>query len=313
MKVWQFVIQLARPRAGLYIFHGFLWLVFYLVAAASGIVVQSFFDALTGAPSSLQQVWIIVGLLVAVALLRSIMHLVSNIVEYILYATFVIRLRKNVFEDLLYRSGHQALPSSPGEAISRFRDDADELALLTNLSVEVAGKLIFLVFTIGVMASINLWITVIVILPLHAIMLLINLASSRIKTYRRARRQAVGKVTGFLGEIFGAVQAVKVAHAERHVVTHFSTLNEARRKATLRDQLLAELLNSTYLNTVNVSTGIIMLLAGPLMLRGAFTVGDFALFITYLGGIAYLINSVGSMAMRYRQGEVALERMTTLI
>ena len=52
-----------------------------------------------------------------------------------------------------------------------------------------------------------------------------NVASGRIQHYRRASRQATGSVTGFIGEFFGAVQAVKVAGAEQNVIDHFNKLN----------------------------------------------------------------------------------------
>ena len=44
-------------------------------------------------------------------------------------------------------------------------------------------------------------------------------------------------MTGFLGELFGAVQAVQVANADERAVAHFRRLNEARLRATVKDRL----------------------------------------------------------------------------
>ena len=57
---------------------------------------------------------------------------------------------------------------------------------------------------------------------------------------RRARRTIA--VTGFLAEMFGAVQALKVAGsaAERHAVRHFERLNDERRRTAIRAQMLEE-------------------------------------------------------------------------
>ena len=56
-----------------------------------------------------------------------------------------------------------------------------------------------------------------------------QLATKRIEEYRRASRKATGIVTGFIGELFGAAQAVKVATAEESVIAHFDELNDERR------------------------------------------------------------------------------------
>ena len=50
--------------------------------------------------------------------------------------------------------------------------------------------------------------------PLVAVLTVVNTASKRIQRYRKANQEAIGEVTGLLGEVFGAVQAVKVADAE---------------------------------------------------------------------------------------------------
>ena len=50
--------------------------------------------------------------------------------------------------------------------------------------------------------------TLIVFLPLAAVTVLANLAAQRFEAYRKARRKATGRVTDFVGEMFGAAQAV---------------------------------------------------------------------------------------------------------
>ncbi len=68
------------------------------------------------------------------------------------------------------------------------------------------------------------------LLPLLVVGVVANIAMQRIEQYRSASRQATGKVTGFIGEFFGAVQAVKVASAEKQVIERFHKLNDERRR-----------------------------------------------------------------------------------
>jgi ABC-type multidrug transport system fused ATPase/permease subunit len=75
----------------------------------------------------------------------------------------------------------------------------------------VAGHVLGFLIAVIFMARINLTITLLVFLPLAGTVVLTRLAWSRILRYRHASRMAGGRVTAFLGELFGAVQAVKVA------------------------------------------------------------------------------------------------------
>jgi ATP-binding cassette subfamily B protein len=124
---------------------------------------------------------------------------------------------------------------------------------------------------------------------------------------------AEGAVAGFLGEVFGAVQAVKVAHAEADAVAYFQGLNDRRRRATLTDRVFREVLDSTFPFAVDFGIGITLLLAGSAMTAGTFTVGDFALFIYYLGFAAGLPSYMGTFLGDYAQQAVASERLLELV
>ena len=60
-----------------------------------------------------------------------------------------------------------------------------------------------------IMARINLTITLVVFLPLIGVTFFTRWAWKHILYYRKARAQASDAVSGFLGEAFGAVQALK--------------------------------------------------------------------------------------------------------
>jgi ATP-binding cassette subfamily B protein len=135
----------------------------------------------------------------------------------------------------------------------------------------------------------------------------------KIEMYRRASRKASGIVSGFIGELFGAVQAVKAATAEKEVITHFHNLNEERRVISLKDRLFNEILRSIFMNATNLGTGIILILAGQAMREKTFSVGDFSLFVFYLGFISELTAFVGLLVARYQQIGVSADRMHRLM
>src|SRR6185437_8545692 len=119
--------------------------------------------------------------------------------------------------------------------------------------------------------------------------------------------------TGFLAETFGAVQAVHIADADQSVAARFRALNEVRLHAMVRDKTFDQVLQSLYWNTVNVGTGIILLLAGRAMEAGSFSVGAVALLKNYLGWIAEFSSLLGILLTRYRQSSISFARMHALL
>ncbi len=171
----------------------------------------------------------------------------------------------------------------------------------------------FTVVALGVMLRTDVTITLVVFLPLAAVIAVVNAARSRIEAYRRASREATGQVTGFVGEMMGAVQAVQVANAGPGVVAHLEALNAVRLRAMVRDRVFDRLRFSVSTNAVNVGTGAILLLAGQSMRAGTFTVGDFALFTYFLGWVTEFTNWLGRMMAVYRQVGISVERMARLV
>ena len=66
-----------------------------------------------------------------------------------------------------------------------------------------------------------------------------------------------------------------------------------RKKSALKDRLFNEILGSIFRNTVNLGTGAILLIAGTALQDGTFTVGDFSLFVYYLGFVTDLTALTG--------------------
>ena len=56
-----------------------------------------------------------------------------------------------------------------------------------------------------------------------------------------------------------------------------------------------------------------MLLAGQKMRAGAFSVGDFALFVYYLTFVTQFITNFGKFLTYFKQMSVALSRLTTML
>jgi len=277
------------------------------------LAMQAFFDMLTNKAQVTFGVWAIVAFLVAAWLAQVLGRLGFYYSDVPIFNDMAMLLRKNLLRYILGRPGASPLPDSAGEAISRFRNDVMEIPLFVIWINDIIIGLIIIVISIGLMVNISSSVTVMALSPLLAVGLIANAAMNRIERYRRASRQATGTVTGFIGEFFGAVQAVKVATAEQNVINRFHELNDERRKMTLKEKLFDQVLESTYHNMSTLGMGIILLLVGGSMRTGDFTVGDFSLFVYLLGSMGDLTTFAGMLAARYKQLNVSVQRMYRLM
>lgn len=288
-------------------------MIFGVGPLANGFVVQAFFDRLTGSATVGFEPWVLATLLVVVALVQSLCVLGDLTGVYVWNYAVAVLLSKNMFERILERPGAQAVPHSPGEAISRFRDDVAEIPQFTQNLLFLLAQFLFTAAALVVMWRISPQITLGVFVPLATVVVVANIAMGRVSQLRRANREASGDVAGFIGEMFGAVQAIKVAAAEDRVLDYFDSLNRSRRASALRDRLFTEVLDSVFRSTMNLGVGVVLIAAAGAMRSGSFTVGDFALFVAYLGPATQLVGRIGTFMTRSKQAQVSFERMDTLL
>jgi ATP-binding cassette subfamily B protein len=314
MKIWRLIWGLARYRFLLYLLSGlFASTLFYLFPLIPGLIVPWFFDRLSGAsPAGLNE-WSLMALLLGTTAARAAALLLAGLAEQTVVQIAQALMRHNLLARVLMHPGAQALPASPGEAISRFRDDADSVSRFVTWTLDPIGQATMFVVAMTVLVQVNALIAAVVVAPLILVLVLAQQFAKRIRAYRRSTQESIGEVTGLLGEIFGATLAVKVADAERRVVAHLEQLNDIRRRATLRDLLLTKTLDSLGASSANLGTGAVLLLSAASIRNGSFSVGDLALFVSYLGWLTEVTNFFGNYARQFRQVSVSIERLVALL
>ncbi|MBD2293358.1 ABC transporter ATP-binding protein [Anabaena sphaerica FACHB-251] len=322
-KHWELLWQLIRYQPKLYILDSICWILITGLPALPGLIIREFFNRLTNEA----QLGLSPLALIALLLVLNLGHIAvifagrvtktqhRFLMRSLLRHNLLDRLFKNPTAQPMVVNQEAETTVSQGEIISYFRDDAEQIEDNIAWISELSGEAIFGIFCIGFLLSINVQMTLFVFLPLVAMVAIIQRAETRIKKYRKASRQATEKVTGILGEIFGSVQAIKVAGAEKNVLDYFRTLNDQRRQTMIKDSLFNAILNSSFQNMVNLGTGIILLLASQLMKSDVnqLTVGDFALFVYNLSFVTSFFTSVGGFMALSKHTEVSFDRMASLL
>jgi hypothetical protein len=116
----------------------------------------------------------------------------------------------------------------------------------------------------ALMARIDPVITIVLVFPLVIIAVLNRLLRGVVARIHRRARQLGAVVTAFIGETFAGVLAIKTAGAEEAVLERLREHNRRRRDAAVKDRLVMDVLDTATSATVEVSIGLVLLLAIPL-------------------------------------------------
>ena len=313
LGVWPFNRRLIAYAAGPFALHAVLQIFYLGSRVLPGLVEKAVFDQITGAAPVALSVAALVALFISIGLARMVATYGETWAGWTFRYTVGALVRRNLFAAHLRRPGAAAPPISAGEAVNRYRTDVAEVSDFPTWLPDVAGNLVSFIIAVIIMARINWQITLFVFLPLVAAYAIGRAVWGRMLRYRRESGLAEDALTGFLAELFGAVQAVKVAGAEEHAVAHFERLGEARRRTAIRATLLEEFAFGMQGIAVTVGIGVMLLLAGQAMAAGTFTVGDFALFTYYLWFTTELPSYLGTFVGDIKQQEVAIGRLAELV
>jgi ATP-binding cassette, subfamily B, bacterial len=305
---------LIRSQGGYFTLHSFFTLLVFSLQVVPGFIVKNVFDTIEGKSAGIETLlWVWISLYVLAELARLFFSIGSEWYGWTFRISVAALLRRNLFASILRRPGNKPLPVSSGEAVNRFREDVAEVTDFPTWIPDQVGKWIAALIAVVIMASINLTITLFIFVPLFGVGMLTRLAWGRILEYGRASGRATDAVTGFLGESFNTVQAVKIASAEEHMTAHLQKLNETRAEAEVRLQMYRGLLEAMNSSMVTFGIGIMLLLAGQAISTGAFSVGDFALFVSYLWFTTQVPSELGTFYGDFKTQEVSIERMLELI
>ena len=310
---WRYLVQMLRYAPGISALHAALWGVMMLSSLLPGLVAAAFFDRLTGDALAPAGTGGLIALLALLAIARSVLWLVAGWVEIAMRFTMSGLLRRNLLRRILDRPGAQALPFSVGETISRFRDDAYAAEDNLDWTDETIVSALIALVALVVLLRIDVAVTLAVVVPMIAVAALAQRVSGVLGRHRAASSQATSEVTGAIGDVLAAVQTVQAAGAEEWAIARLRRLNGRRRAAMLADRVVTQALDAVTANVVSLGVGLVMLLAAGSLRDGSMTVGDFVLFVAYLGLITEFTTGLGQWLAHYRQTGVAFARMEALM
>jgi len=309
------LLGMIRRQPIRYSFALFLWVSIWTLPILVGLIAARYFDALAEG-MTVSTLTLLTTAVFVYAFVRSMFIFLAMRNHASLLFRAAATMRRNLLVRIYELPGAAGLDETPGEVVSRFRDDIEHVIEPFDLFVDFVGALVAGSISVAILWSIDPVITVVVAIPVVIVGLVSNRTGGLVRSYRRQARDATEAITGFLGETFTATQSVKVAGAEANMLDHFVELNDHRKTMMVRDRTLMAVIEAVFRNTVNIGTGLILLMAaGRLAATGeaGISLGEFALFVFLLHHVTETAYFYGVFIARAKQGSVSAERLTAAL
>ncbi len=313
MNVWQLAWRVSQHERRTFWCGWSLFVLFFIIPVAVGWVLSRAFAALSAGDTGAVLRW--AGVLVIVETARMTSIHFGALTWTKVWANMQTLLRANLLAAQVASGGPEAGQpvGSAGEAITHFRDDAEDVAMFVDGLVDVSAGLAFTMLAGAVLGATNAAAALVLLLPLLVVGVATKLLDSRIKEYRLADREATASVTGLVGDVMAAATTVKVNGAADALLARLETLVDRRRTTAVRDRVLDEGVQAFSRGAADVGLGVVLMVAAGGLASGRFGVGDLALFTAYLGWLSFLPRMIGRMLARRKQAGVAFERMRHLV
>lgn len=305
--------RIARNEPMAYAIAQVSWLLFHAASLPLGLVLKLALDRIAGDDAS--AVWAALAALVGFEVARWSLFVFSAYQWHGTWVGWLTLPRVNALSSLATGGGPAVgrLPGSPGEAVSRFRDDAQDIGHLLDSWLDVVGSIFSASVAIGVMVAIDPVAGLAVSIPVGIALVASWWLGPVLRAWRRSAREATARVTGFIGDTFGGILAVQAGAAEEAASARFREINAARATVSRRDQLGGELVRSLGYGTGEIAIGIVLLVVAASFRRGDLSVGDIGLFASYITTIASLPKWVARVSAYTRQTDVSIDRIAEML
>lgn len=261
--------------------------------------------------AALKPLLIGIGILAAVtALAQWIMNALNNKITFCVVRDIRnAAMRRIQILPLSYIDSHPA-----GETVSRIIADADQFAdgLLMGFTQLFTG-VITILGTIGFMLSINMKITLVVVLLTPLSLFVARFIARRTYSMFRAQSETRGEQTAFIEEKIGSQKVVKAFTREAKTLEEFDEINDRYAKRSLKAIFFSSITNPSTRFVNSVVYAAVGLTGALFAVKGAISVGGLTCFLSYANQYTKPFNEISGVVAELQNALACAERLFELV
>lgn len=254
--------------------------------------------------------WQVAVLMLVVTVIGFVVNAASNYIYTRVSAESLFRMRLAVFEHLQKLSPRYFARQKLGDIVSRINNDIGEVQrVCSDTLLSVFSNVLFLVGSLFMMAWLNprLMLASVCLLPIS--ILALRHYQNRLMFHTAELRQRSSDLGSFLIEAIMGLRLIVTSTAEQRETERFRNHNTRFVTSLLSMQMTSFYASALPGTVLTLSTAIVFLYGGKLVINGTLTVGAFVAFLAYhvklLGPVQNLLGIYTSLLT----GGVSLARV----
>jgi ATP-binding cassette subfamily B protein len=312
----EYNIKLLKKKPLLLIISIFVNIMIFSYAAYNAYFIRKILNAIeNGVPGNAKLINIIFISLIFMlfgAIIRIIVIYISALIDYKRRYYFDNLVRKNIVKSIYKNQNLKQVVGNSGKSFEIVDDDVENANEPFANAPEVIGYACFTVVAITMLLLINYKVTLMVFLPFSIAVLIINLQSKKIKDNVSKNRKINDQISQNISDIVNSTLSIKNTNSNKYVLDNYIKQNKSRIKIDL-DNLKFDLkLNFILQLTVTTGSIIMMFFIAYYVSGGNLTIGDFSMFVTYLGVLYSCIDRIIEEISFLKKGEVSYSRIAKL-
>ena len=200
-----------------------------------------------------------------------------------------------------------------GVLISRIMSDPDGLRnLLGNGLIQLVSSLMTAAFAFVVLLYLNWRLTAVTLVLLGGFGGLMTLAFTRLRPIFRERAELNAQLTGSLAESLNGIRVVKAYRAEKREELAFARRIHGLFRNVAREVTLSSSVGAGAILIFSTIASLLFYLGGRAILSGAMSLGDFVMFVFFIGLLIAPVVRLADSATQLGEAFAGLDRLREL-
>ena len=251
---------------------------------------------------------------VLIALLGAIASYIANYYTTSVGQWVANDLRLRTYHHLERLSLHYYDTHETGTLLSTITDDVQTIqSFASAATLGILVDLLTIVAMLGVMFWLNWDFTLIVVAATPFMLLLISRLKKAVKKATHEVRKQQSQIVSLVQQGFESMRAVKAFGRQDLEQEELSQVSQATVKAALKARSVKALVGPVVTVTISLCMGFVLWRSSSLILRGAMTVGELTVFLSYLRSFFKPVRGLATMTNTIAQAAVGVERVRAIL
>ena len=201
-----------------------------------------------------------------------------------------------------------------GEIMSRITNDVDTIASTTQQTIgQAIASLITFVGVFGMMLSINVWLTLVVMVTLPMSGFVTMIIAKKAQGYFRTRSRTLGELNGHVEEMFTGHAVVKAYGREKASIERFNEINARLYEAGWKAQFISGIIWPLMGFIGNLGYVLVSVMGGLFVTRGTVSVGGVQAMLQYARRFNQPIQQIAGSINVFQSTIASAERVFELL